>query len=342
MHTLTLAKALNEAMAQEMQRDKRVFIMGEDVGAFGGPFGVTEGLVEIFGEDRVRDTPVSEAGFFAAAVGATMVGMRPIIDVHCADFLACAMDAIVNQAAKMRLMSGGQFKISMVIRAPVGAMNRGAQHSQCPEAWFMHTPGLKIVCSSTPYDAKGLMISAIRDENPVLCFEHKYLYGTRSPGGKIPSMMDEGILPGSHVPEEEYTIPLGKADIKKEGKDVTVIATLLMVHRALAVANDLAKEGVSVEVIDPRTLVPLDRETLISSVKKTHHAIIVSEDHLTCGIGAELAQIIHEECFEYLEAPVKRVATLDVPVPFAPTLEQYLLPDKDKISTGIKEILEWR
>ncbi len=271
-----------------------------------------------------------------------MVGMRPIVEVHYADFLTCAMDAIVNQGAKMRVMSGGQFKVPMVIRAPVGAVNKGAQHSQCPEAWFMHTPGLKIICPSTPYDAKGLMISAIRDENPVLCFEHKYLYGTRSPGGKSPSIMDEGSLLGSHVPEEEYAIPLGKADIKKEGKDITVIATLLMVHRALAVANDLAKEGIKVEVIDPRTLVPLDRETLINSVEKTHHAIVVGEDHLTCGTSAELAQIIHEECFDCLEAPVKRLATLDVPVPFAKASEQYLLPDQDKISTGIKEILKWR
>lgn len=340
MRTLTLAQALNEAMAQEMRRDKRVFIMGEDVGVFGGPFGVTEGLLEIFGEDRVRDTPISEAGFFAAAVGAAMVGMRPIIEVQAEDFLASAMDAIVNQAAKMRFMSGGQFKIPLVIRAPAGAMNRGAQHSQCLEAWFMHTPGLEIICPSTAYEAKGLMITAIRDENPVLFFEHKYLYGTRSPGGKIPSIMDEGILTGSHVPEEEYTIPMGKASIKREGKDITVIATMLMLHRALSAANELAKNGIDVEVIDPRTLVPLDRETLINSVNKTHHAIIVSEDHLTCGVSAELAQIINEECFEDLKAPAKRIATLDVPIPLAPASEQYLLPDKDKILTGIRELLK--
>jgi pyruvate/2-oxoglutarate/acetoin dehydrogenase E1 component len=339
MRLLTFAEALREAMSQEMLRNERVFIMGEDVGIFGGPFGITRGLVEKFGEERVRDTPVSESGFFAAGIGAAMTGMHPIVEVHYADFLTCAMDAIVNEAAKMRLMSGGQFKVPMVIRAPTGSTNRGATHGQSLESWFMHTPGLKVVCPSTPYDAKGLMIAALRDDNPVLFFEHRYLYRTRSPGGKIRSNWDNLKTASTDVPEEAYSIPFGQADIKRVGKDITVVATMLMVHKALAAAEALAVEGIELEIIDPRTLVPFDKSTLFESVRKTNRLVVAVEDVKTCGVSAEITAIVCEEMFDYLDAQPVRVASLDIPIPFAPACEEYVLPGTEDIIQAARSVL---
>lgn len=335
----TIAEALREALREAMRSDKSVFLIGEDIGRFGGAFRVTMGLFDEFGEERVRDTPISEAGIIGAAVGAAMTGMRPVGEIQYADFLTCGMDQIVNQAAKMRLISGGQVKVPLVIRAPLGSTNRGAQHGQSVEAWFMHTPGLKVVVPSTPYDAKGLLLTAIRDDNPVMFFEHKYLYGSKSPGGKADTAGEkiaEGFTP---APREEYVIPFGKADVKKRGRDVTVVATLLMVHKALAVASKLEKEGMSIEVIDPRTLVPLDEEVILESVKKTGRLAIVTEDCLRGGVGAEIAAIVSEKAFDYLDAPIKRVAALNTPIPFAPVAESYVIPNEDRIVQAIRETL---
>ncbi len=335
----TLAEAVNQALRQEMARDERVIILGEDVGRFGGAFHVTHGLLEEFGPERVCDTPISEAGFMGMGIGAALTGLRPIVEFQYADFIFCAMDQIVNQAAKIRLMSGGKASVPLVIRAPQGATGRGAQHSQSVEAWFMHTPGMKVVVPSTPYDAKGLLISAIRDNNPVLFLEHKALYGSASPGGgKAPSDRSLSDL-GSDVPEEAYTIPLGKADIKRPGKHVTLIATLLMVHRALAAARSLAEEGIEVEVIDPRTLVPLDTETILASIRKTHRAVVVSEDVTRAGVSAELTALIATEAFDDLDAPVERVAALDTPIPFAPRAEARVIPQEETIRRAIRKVL---
>jgi len=335
-----MAQAIREALREEMLRDETVFLMGEDVGLFGGPFGVTKGLMEEFGEERVRDTPISEAGFIGAAVGAAITGMRPVVEVQYSDFLACGMDQIVNQAAKMSLVSGGQLKVPMVLRAPTGATGRGAQHAQSPYAWFMHCPGLKVAGPSTPYDAKGLLKTAIRNDNPVIFFEHKLLYGSRSVGsGKE---VDEGGLASAAaapIPEEEYTLPFGKAEVKRKGEDVTVVATLLMVHKALSAAKVLSGQGISVEVVDPRTFVPFDKQPVIDSVKKTGRVVIVDEGHRTGGMAAEIAAIIAEEAIYYLDAPIKRVATHDTPIPFAPILERRVIPDEDRIIEAIKEVM---
>ncbi|OGO70904.1 MAG: hypothetical protein A2Z49_02565, partial [Chloroflexi bacterium RBG_19FT_COMBO_56_12] len=304
-----MMEAIREALIQEMRADPRVIILGEDVGVFGGAFHVTHGLLEEFGPGRVWDTPISEAGFVGMGVGAALTGLRPVVELQYADFIFCAMDQIVNEAAKIRLMSGGQASVPMVIRAPQGATGRGAQHSQSVEAWFMHTPGMKVVVPSTPYDAKGLLISAIHDHNPVLFLEHKLLYGTASPGGGK-ALVDSSIGElGQEVPEEAYTIPLGQADIKHPGRHVTVIATMVMVHRALAAARRLAEENIELEVIDPRSLVPLDEETILNSVRKTHRAVVVSEDVSRAGVGAELAATISHDGFDHLDAPVERVSS---------------------------------
>ncbi len=336
---LTYAEAIREAMQQEMRLDESVFIMGEDIGFFGGPFGVTAGLQEEFGDERVRDTPISELGFFGLAVGAAMGGMRPIVEVHYSDFLTMAMDAIVNSAAKMRLMSGGEWGVPMVIRAPTGASNRGPTHGQSFEAWFMNVPGLKIVCPSTPYDAKGLLIQAIRDGDPVLYFEHRLLYGSRSPGGSMRSAWGEMKSLETHVPEEPYTVPFGRAAIRRPGSDVTVVATLMMVHRALRVADQMAARGIEVEVIDPRTLIPFDRETILGSVARTNHLVVATEGPRSGGVGAEIAALVAEEGFELLDAPIRRVASLDTPVPLALVAEQYVLPGEADIYQAIEEVL---
>ena len=337
MRQITISEAIREALREEMLRDETVFLVGEDIGiegGFGGPFGVTKGLSGEFGHERVRDTPISESAIIGVAVGAAMMGMRPVAEVQYGDFIFSAMDQVVNQAAKLRYMSAGQVKIPMVIRIPTGATRRGAQHGQSPEAFFIHVPGLRVAAPCTPYDAKGLLKTAIRDDNPVLFFEHKLLYG-----GKGYRAMRGGLRIVSAVPEGEYLMPFGEADIKREGFDVTIVAKLLMVHRSLAAAEKLEKEGTSLEIIDPRTLVPFDKETVIDSVKKTGRLIIVEEDTKTGGWGAEVAAIIAEEAMDYLDAPIKRVSAFDVPIPASPPLENYVIPQEEHIIKAVKEIL---
>ena len=339
MRRLSMMEAIREALIQEMRADPRVIILGEDVGVFGGAFHVTHGLLEEFGPGRVWDTPISEAGFVGMGVGAALTGLRPVVELQYADFIFCAMDQIVNEAAKIRLMSGGQASVPMVIRAPQGATGRGAQHSQSVEAWFMHTPGMKVVVPSTPYDAKGLLISAIHDHNPVLFLEHKLLYGAASPGGgKALVASSIGEL-GQEVPEGAYTIPLGQADIKHPGRHVTVIATMVMVHRALAAARRLAEENIELEVIDPRSLVPLDEETILNSVRKTHRAVVVSEDVSRAGVGAELAATISHDGFDHLDAPVERVSSDNTPIPFAPAAQARVVPGIESILVAVRRVL---
>lgn len=323
MRKLTIRAAINEALRQEMRRDPNVYVIGEDVGIFGGCFGVTAGLIDEFGPERVVDTPITESAIVGNSLGAAATGLRPVAEIMFMDFVGVTMDQIFNQAAKMRYMFGGKAKIPMVIRMPCGAGgSAAAQHSQSLEAWFMHVPGLKVVAPSTAYDAKGLLISSIRDDNPVIFVEHKFIYDI------------EG-----EVPEEIYTVPLGKADVKREGDDVTVVATMAMVYKALEAAEELAKEGISVEVVDPRTLQPLDNETIINSVKKTHKVVVVHEAVKFAGPGAEIAAMIAEEAFDYLDAPVKRVGAPFTPVPFSPVLEQAYIPSTEKIIAAIKEVV---
>ena len=323
MRKLTMRAAINEALRQEMRRDPNVYVIGEDVGVFGGCFGVTAGLIDEFGPKRVIDTPITESAIIGNALGAAATGLRPVAEIMFMDFVGVTMDQIYNQAAKMRYMFGGKAKIPMVIRTACGAGgSAAAQHSQSLEAWFMHVPGLKVVAPSTAYDAKGLLVSSIRDDNPVIFVEHKFIYDL------------EG-----EVPEDIYSIPLGKADVKRQGSDVTVIATMAMVHKALEAAEELSKEGISVEVIDPRTLQPLDGETIIESVKKTHKVVIVHEAVKFAGPGAEIAAMIAEEAFDYLDAPIKRVAAPFTPVPFSPVLEQEYIPSKEKIIAAIREVV---
>jgi len=324
LRKITYREALREALREEMRRDSSVFLLGEDIGKYwGGAFKVTEGLAEEFGDERVRDTPISESTIIGTAIGAAITGMRPVAEIMFGDLTALAMDQIANQAAKIHYMFGGQAKCPIVIRTPFGAgVNIAAHHSQSLEAWFMHVPGLYVAVPSTPYDAKGLLKTAIRGSNPVMFCEHKLLYPL------------EG-----EVPEEDYTVPFGVADIKREGEDVTIVATLYMVHKALSAAEKLEKEGISVEVVDPRTLVPLDKQGIISSVKKTGRIVVVSEDCKTAGVTAEIAAIVAEEALDYLDAPVKRVAEPDTPIPFSPTLEQYVIPNEEAIIKAVKEIV---
>ena len=336
MATMSIAEALREAIAEEMRRDDRVFCIGEDIGTeggYGGAFTVTLHLWQEFGHERILDTPISELGLTGVAIGAALVGMRPIADVQYSDFIFCAMDQLVNNAAKLRYMSGGKLKLPIVMRAPVGATNRGAQHAQSPESYFIHVPGLKVVCPSTAYDAKGLLKSAVRDDNPVLMFEHKLLYGSKGARQEKGSLNAE-----TEIPDKEYLVPIGPADIKREGNDVTIVANLRMVYEALAAAGELAEEGISAEIIDVRTLVPLDRETIFASIRKTGRLVIAHEDNLTGGWAAEVAALAAEECLDSLDAPVKRVAAPDTPVPFGPVMEQYYVPDKDDIIRAAKAI----
>jgi pyruvate/2-oxoglutarate/acetoin dehydrogenase E1 component len=323
---LTYVMALNEALREEMQRDPRVFVMGEDVaiwGNKGGVYGVTQGLYEEFGADRVRDTPISEEGIVGTAVGAAVTGMRPVAEIMYVDFMALAMDPLVNQGAKLRYMFGGKARVPVVIRTQEGA-GRGiaAQHSQSLEAWFMHIPGIKVCVPSQPADAKGLLKSAIRDDNPVMFLEHKMLYATRGP-----------------VPEGEYTIPLGVADVKREGKDVTFIGIHTMINRGLAAAEKLAAEGISVEVIDPRTLVPLDIETIVNSVKKTGRVVIAHEAYKRGGVAGEIAMQIMENAFDYLDAPIVRVAGRNVPVPYNLGLERAAIPQDEDVINALRNIV---
>jgi len=321
---VTVRDALREALREEMRRDKSVFLIGEDIGRYwGGAFGVTKGLAEEFGDERVRDTPISESAIIGVSVGAAITGMRPVAEIMFGDLSALAMDQIANQAAKIRYMFGGQAKAPLVIRTPFGAgVNIASHHSQSLEAWFMHTPGLHVAVPSTPYDAKGLLKTAIRGNNPVFFVEHKLLYSVKG-----------------MIPEEDFTVPFGVADVKREGADVTVFATLYMVHKALAAAEKLVKDGISVEVVDPRTLTPLDKHAIVKSVKKTGRIVIVTEDCKTVGVSAEIAAVVAEEALDYLDAPIKRVAEPDTPIPFSPPLEQFVIPDETSIIKAVKDIV---
>jgi 2-oxoisovalerate dehydrogenase E1 component len=319
---LTMTEALNETLHQEMLRDARVFVMGEDVGLIGGIFQVTKGLRDRFGEDRVRDTPISEATFVGAGVGAAVAGLRPVVEIQIWDFIAMTMDQVVNQAAKFRYMLGGTPTVPLVIRGPQGGGIRlAAQHSQSLEAWFTHVPGLVVVAPSTPYDAKGLLASAIRDDNPVIFLEHKALYPIKG-----------------EVPTEPYAIPLGKADIKRSGRDVTVIATQAMVSRAVLAAAELEREGISVEVLDPRTLQPLDESTILESVAKTHRLVIAHEAVKRGGFGAEVAAVVSEQALDELDAPIIRVAARPVPMPYNDTLERATIPSKEDVVAAIRHV----
>lgn len=322
MKQMTYAEAIRDGMRVEMKRDPNVLLYGEDVGLFGGCFGVTAGLFEEFGPERVIDTPISETAIVGSAVGAAAAGLRPIAEIMFVDFMGVCMDEILNQAAKMRYMFGGKAKLPMVVRTPCGAgQSAAAQHSQSLEAWFTHIPGLKVVMPSDPADAKGLMEAAIRDDNPVIYIEHKQLL----------------TVPGQ-VPEGEYVVPLGKADVKREGSDVTIIAWSWMVQKALAAAEALAKDGINAEVLDPRTLVPLDKEAILKSVGKTNKLVIVHEAVKTNGFGAEIAAMVCEEGFDLLDAPIKRVTAPDTPIPFAPVLENAYLPSEEKIIKAVHDL----
>src|ERR1017187_5493713 len=319
---LTFAQAVREALAEEMRRDSRVCIFGEDVAEAGTPFKVLSGLVEEFGAEGVVDTPISEAGFTGVGVGAAMTGLRPVVDIMFGDFLTLTMDQMVNQAAKAHYMSGGHWKVPMVMRTTLGATRRSAaQHSQSLHAWFSHVPGLKVVLPSTPYDAKGLLKTAIRDENPVIFFEDKMMYKLKGP-----------------VPAEDYTIPLGVADVKRKGDDITLVATSSMVQVALGAANILEKEGISAEVVDPRTTWPLDEKTIIESAKKTSRVIVLDEGYGRYGVTAELAAVIAEGAFYDLDAPVKRMGAMHVPIPFSPPLEDVTVPTKETVAEAARQL----
>ena len=320
---LTYLEAVREALTQEMRRDPAVFLLGEDIGVYGGAFGATRGMLEEFGPERVRDTPISEAAIAGAATGAAMMGMRPVMEIMFMDFLTISMNQLVNQAAKMRFMFGGKASIPLVCRAPAGSgTGAAAQHSQSLEAWFVHTPGIKVVAPSTPADVKGLLVASIRDNNPVIFMEHKLLYRTK------------GV-----VSEDLYTIPLAEADIKREGRDLTVIAYSIMVPRALEAAEQLAAEGIEIEVVDPRTLNPLDTETLVRSVSKTGRVLIVHEAPITGGVGAELAATIADsEAFDYLDAPIRRLAGRNVPIPYNRTLEAAAVPQVEDIVSAARAL----
>ena len=319
---ITFGQAINEALAEEMRRDPRVFIIGEDVAEAGTPFKVLSGLVKQFGPERVIDSPISEAGIAGIGVGAAMTGMRPVVDIMFGDFVTLIMDQVVNQAAKIHYMSGGKLKVPLVIRTTLGATRRSAaQHSQSLHAWFSHIPGLKVAVPSTPYDAKGLLKSAIRDDSPVIFFEDKLMYQLKGP-----------------VPEGEYTIPFGVADVKRIGKDITIVATSSMVQVALAAAVTLEKDGIGAEVVDVRTTAPLDKETIIESVKKTSRAIVIDEGYERYGVTAEIAAVIAEGAFYNLDAPVKRMGAMDVPVPFSPALEDLTVPTPERVAEAAKTL----
>jgi pyruvate/2-oxoglutarate/acetoin dehydrogenase E1 component len=323
MAIMTYREALNHALREEMRRDPRVFLMGEEVGVYQGAYKVSQGLLEEFGPRRVIDTPISEAGFVGAGIGAAVVGLRPVVEMMTFNFALVAMDQIVNHAAKILYMSGGQYRVPMVIRGPGGpAVQVAAQHSQSMESYFYHVPGLKVVRPSTPRDAKGLLKSAIRDDNPVIFIESETLYGMKG-----------------EVPEEEYTIPIGVAEVKREGADVTVVAYMGMLHKSMEAAEELEKQGISVEIVDPRTLRPMDKGTILESVRKTHRAVVAEAGAGFAGLGAEIATIITEEAFDYLDSPVVRVTGANAPMPYARNLELTKTPDKAAIINGIKQAL---
>ena len=323
MRKITYREALREGLREEMQRDESVFLLGEDIAEFGGSYKVTQGLFEEFGPDRVRNTPISEAAIAGASLGAALLGMRPVAEYMYIDFSLLALDQIANQIAKARYMFGGKAKAALVIRTQGGAgRSSGPHHAQSLEAWFCHIPGLKVVMPSTPYDVKGLIKSSIRDDDPIIFIEHKLLYNEK----------------GS-VPDEEYLIPIGKADIKREGKDVTIVATSLMVTKTLNAAERLARDGIEAEVLDPMTLVPLDEESILQSVRKTGRLVIVHEACRRAGYGAEIAAIVAEKALYDLDAPIKRVAAFNTPIPFAPKLEDFVIPDEQAIINEVRELL---
>jgi pyruvate dehydrogenase E1 component beta subunit len=329
---LTTSKAIAEGIAQEMERDKTVFVMGEDVGVYGGIFGATEGLLAKFGPERIMDTPISETGFIGAATGAALSGMRPIAELMFVDFFGVCMDQIYNHMAKIHYESGGNLNVPVVITTAIGGgYGDGAQHSQTLYGLFAHLPGMKIVVPSTPYDAKGLMISAIRDNNPVLYMFHKGVMGL---GWMTPNPRATG-----DVPEEAYTVPIGKADVKRPGRDLTIVTLSLMVHRALDAADDLAKEGIEAEVLDLRSVIPLDREAIADSVRKTRRLLVVDEDYKSFGLSGEVITTAVEQAFDYLDAPPARLAYPDVPVPYSRPLEQYVLPSREKIAAAARKLV---
>jgi pyruvate dehydrogenase E1 component beta subunit len=330
--TLTVVQAIREALSEEMRRDDDVFVIGEDV-RIGGVFLATLRLVDEFGPKRVIDTPISEAGFTGLAIGAAIEGMRPVVDFQYGDFLFAAMDQLVQQAAKLRYMSGGQLKIPLVLHLPTGASGRGAQHCNPIEGFVYSTPGIKLVTPSSPYDAKGLLKASIRDDSVVLFCVHKHLYGSKG------RPLAESAISTQHVPEEDYVVAIGEGEVKHQGEDVTVVANMLMLHRALNVATELAEAGVSVEVIDPRTLVPLDLELVLESVRKTGRVLIVEENHERGGWGAQLAADIAARALEYLDAPIRRLATPNSPIPFSPPLEAALVPDEERIHQAILDLV---
>ena len=353
MAMMSIADAYKSAIAEEMRRDPSVFVLGEDEdipGGMGGAFTVTKGIGDEFGANvriakekgfelegqdfgkiRCFNTPISEILISGVCVGSAMNGMRPVADLQYGDFLFCMMDQLVNQAAKMCYMSGGKVHVPMVMRAPCGATNRGAQHAQSLESYFIHCPGLKVICPSTAYDAKGLMKQAIRDDNPVLVFEHKLLYGgKRKEAGQLSAM--------GEVPEEDYTIPFGQAAVRREGKDITIVANMLLWYRAMQAADELEKEGISCEIIDPRTLVPFDYDTVLKSIAKTGKLMIVHEDHYNGGWGAQLASYVAEHAITSLDAPIVRVAAPDTPTPFSPKLEQFVIPSAERIAEEARKL----
>lgn len=329
---LTIIEAYREALREEMSHNEDIYIMGEDA-RIGGSFLFTLGLLDEFGEERILDTPISETGFIGLAIGSAMMGLRPIVDLQYGDFAFCAMEQIAHNAAKLRYSSGGQVSIPVVLHFPTGASGRGATHAQSMEAYFLQFPGLKVAVPSTPYDAKGLLKTAIRDDNFCIVSSHKLLYGSK--GRKL--SMSQSV--SRDVPQEEYFIPFGQAEVKREGADATVVATHLMLHLSLDVAQELADEGIHVEVVDPRTLVPLDRETIVQSVKKTGRLVIVEEDTISYGWGGEIAATIAADAIGYLDAPVLRVATPDVVMPAAPSLEGLLVPGKERVKKAVHEVV---
>lgn len=323
MKELTYAEALRDALREEMLRDPKVILLGEEIGVFGGAYKVTRGLLEEFGPERVRDTPISEAGIVGVAIGAALAGLRPVAEIMYMDFIPICLDQLATQAAKMRFMSGGQLQVPMVVRTQysLGRMH-GSQHSQFFPSWFLQVPGVKVVLPSTPADGKGLLKAAIRDGNPVLFIESGVLYHTRGP-----------------VPEEDYLIPLGKADVKQMGEDVTVVGISRTVHESLVAADRLAKEGISLEVIDPRTIQPLDVETIVQSVKKTGRLLIVGDDVRMGGVGAEIASTVMEQAFDYLDAPITRLGAPSIPVPFSPSLEKQYMPSAESIVAAARQLV---
>jgi pyruvate dehydrogenase E1 component beta subunit len=325
MREITYAQAIREAMSEEMRRDPKVFLLGEDVGVYGGAFGVSAGMIQEFGEERVRDTPISEAAITGCAVGAAITGMRPIVEIMFSDFLTIAMDQLANQAAKVRYQFGGQAAVPMVLRAPGGSgTGAAAQHSQSVEAWVCNVPGLKVVIPSTPYDAKGLLKTAIRDDNPVVFLEQKLLYRTKGP-----------------VPEEEYTLPLGSAEVKRPGRDLSLISYGRMVPRSLEVAAALAKEGIEVEVVDIRSLRPLDSATLVASARKTGRVLVVHEAPQFGGFGGEIAAAVGDsEAFYYLDAPIRRLGAMETPVPYNRHLEAHVVPTAERITAAVRGLLK--